>query len=106
VSSATLNDVDRYTSHPGIHIYKPHGSVTWRQSAHWDHPENNWLGGHGGLDKAVAEAASLEPIEEFRYQNDDEYQDRQDSRIVWLPALSIPVRRKANSQCQGLTRWR
>lgn len=90
-----ISYMDQYLSSQSVHLYKPHGSVTWRQAATWDHPHNNWLAGHGGLDKAISQAATLGWLPEMRVQTDRTYQDDTDATRVWLPALSIPVRRKA-----------
>lgn len=92
VYSHRLRHMDSYIAHPDIHVFKPHGSVSWRQSAGWDQPSR--LMGGGGLDKAIGQASSLAWSEDYRFQVDDEYQDRDDATKVWLPALSIPVRRK------------
>lgn len=90
-----INHIDQYASHPLVHVFKPHGSVNWQRAATWDQPENHWISKHGGLSKAINEAASLDWSEDFRFQSNDEYQDRSTATKVWLPALSIPVRNKA-----------
>jgi SIR2-like domain len=92
-----INHIDMYVQHPQIHVYKPHGSVSWRQSATWDHPPRNWINsGKRELEKAINEAATLRWHEEFVYQNDASYQDSDDTTKVWLPAISIPVRSKSD----------
>lgn len=91
----SLDSMESYTDHPDIHVLKPHGSVTWRQSATWNQPANHWMVGSQGLTKAIREAESLDWHGDFRYQTSDDYQDNQDATKVWLPALSIPIRHKA-----------
>jgi hypothetical protein len=90
-----LDHIDRYISHSAVRVYKPHGSVNWRQSATWQHPGDNRLGGPAGLDKAIANAASLEWHDDIRYQLGNDFQDDTDYTRVWLPAVSIPIRRKS-----------
>lgn len=81
---------------PALRLYKPHGSVSWRQAAWWDQPPNQWLPGRAGLDKAIRHAKSLNWLGEFSLVRDaDQYQDSRQASKIWLPALSIPARRKS-----------
>jgi hypothetical protein len=88
-----IDDIDRYTTHPRVHIYKPHGSVTWRLSADW--PTTDWFDGDTALYRAIEMASALEWGDTWTYSTDDRYQDPHDTSTVFLPALSIPVRSKA-----------
>ncbi|MGZ4487681.1 MAG: SIR2 family protein, partial [Nocardioides sp.] len=90
-----LSDMDKYATHQRIHIYKPHGSVTWRQEAGWDMSPGSWLDGVGGLNHAIDIAPALRWGDRWAYGTDDQYQDPQDATTAWLPALSIPVRSKS-----------
>ncbi|WP_300679572.1 SIR2 family protein [Nocardioides sp.] len=96
-----INDLADFTSSNDIHIYKPHGSVLWRQAARWSLNHQELLIGEAGWHQAIKEAHTLEWLEEWQQTDppvDDDgfdYQDPEDLTKVWLPALSIPVRRKS-----------
>lgn len=90
-----LNDMDKYATHQRIHVYKPHGSVTWRRESQWDMSPGSWLDGVGGLNHAIDIAPALKWGDRWAYVTDDRYQDPDDATTAWLPALSIPVRSKS-----------
>lgn len=93
-----VNDMDRYVSHPHVHVLKPHGAVHWRLPAHWNVSPGTHIDGPGALAKAIDEAATLNwwDNDTWAYRSDEKYQDGNDQTSVWLPALSIPVRRKTD----------
>lgn len=91
-----VRSMESFVSRPDVHIFKPHGSVTWQQAATWNVERGHHLPGIQGLHMAIDEAPSLSWIDDqFRFELRDEFQDTNDQSTVWLPALSIPVRRKS-----------
>ncbi|RNL78909.1 SIR2 family protein [Nocardioides marmorisolisilvae] len=94
VFGVRLNSLDSYVSNADFRIYKPHGSVTWQQAAVWD--DSNVYRRPDGTQRAIQLATSLQWEEDrFRYRQPD-FHDKGSSRRIWMPALSIPMRRKAN----------
>lgn len=89
-----IHTMETYAQHSAIHVFKPHGSVNWRQEARW-HPGSHFIG-RGALDAAIDRAAQLEWLPNFTVRADDKYQDDRDQNLAMLPALAIPVQRKAN----------
>jgi hypothetical protein len=86
-------DLPDYVSGDLVRVYKPHGSVQWRQKARWNLASTDWKLGLEALTFAIDQAASLEWHSEYRLMYHNEYQD-DDGRFVWLPALAIPAQRK------------
>lgn len=95
VYGRSFNTINEYAAGEGVRLYKPHGSVNWRQAARWGQPINTWYMGPQALDIAINSAADLEWRQEFRVQVDDQYQDSGGMDSVWLPAVSVPARSKA-----------
>lgn len=95
-----IDSLGDFNSSPDIHIHKPHGSVSWRQAARWSVQDNYTVWPQGAaFYQAVQEANSLEWLAEWTQVDVDEepeaFQDASEATKVWLPALSIPVRRKS-----------
>jgi hypothetical protein len=94
VFGAPLRTLPEYISDPRFRLYKPHGSVTWEQSAHWNEssfivPRSSAIG------RAIDTADTLDWTQtRYRFAQ-EQAQSSSDPHQVWLPALSIPIRRKA-----------
>lgn len=93
-----IDGMNSYTEHPGIHVLKPHGSVHWRLPAAWNAPAGRRQDGAEVLGQAIDQAPSLRWGTDgtWGYERHDRYRDDDDPTTVWLPALSIPVRQKAD----------
>lgn len=100
-----ISSLDDHLTSSEVQVLKPHGSVTWRLSASLANPENYYMSGRRGLDYAIAHAADLnfddpDYPDSWGYAGPDdatakEYQRFPDTDRFWIPAISIPVRRKA-----------
>ncbi len=90
-----ISTIHHYATGSDVHVFKPHGSVDWRQAARWHNGPNHWKPGLEALHLAIDQAASLQWQSQFSVQREDRYQDASDATLVWLPALAIPVQRKA-----------
>jgi hypothetical protein len=77
-----------------VRVYKPHGSVHWRQKAHWAIRSTDWRPGLQALLTAIDQASSLEWLPEYQLMRSNQYQDGDDGSFLWLPALAIPAQRK------------
>lgn len=94
-----MNDMNAYAGFDDVHVFKPHGSVSWRTPATWDLGTGHWCEGFQGLTRAIDQASALvwDETDTWRCNLDnDTYQDEADTTKVWLPALSVPVRHKTS----------
>lgn len=91
-----LDDMKTYSSHPRVHVHKPHGSVEWRQAARWDVTAS--VPADAALDIAIARAPWLHWTGKWDHDAADAgyAPDSLDASLIWLPALSIPVRSKSD----------
>ena len=89
-----ISDINAYVAHPSVKLFKPHGSVNWRQVASWD--PGSFFSGRGALDVAIDRADQLEWTSEYLVEVGERYQDSRDTTRALLPALTIPVQRKAD----------
>jgi len=90
-----FGDIDAASTGPLLRVYKPHGSVSWRQKASLPGEPEDLV---DPMASAVARANELDWRPEFTVDDDLRQlalQDSKDRRAVWLPAVSVPARTKA-----------
>jgi hypothetical protein len=95
----SVKGMDAYTASDDVHLYKPHGSVTWRRPATLPAPVKQLNPGPRALSLAIDRAAELawDRTDTWAYVEDNDlYMDGDDRTKVWLPALSAPIRNKAD----------
>lgn len=98
VFGVPLYSIADFITDTRVRIYKPHGSVEWRQKALWEAgPQDRWDGDEA-LHWAIDQAPGLRWQNEFKLadRDDGDYQDGNDAGVLWLPALAIPALGKAS----------
>ena len=96
VHGERLSTLEEFVGGDAVRVYKPHGSVEWRQRARWD--MNEMAPADEAIHWAIDAANVLRWEEEYSIEDPDDpdhYQEAEDPRTLWLPALAIPARRKA-----------
>lgn len=92
-----LASLEDFTGADDLHLYKPHGSVEWRQKARWRFDEV--VDDDAVLHLAIDRANELEWTEEFVLEDleiGQPFQEFDEPQVLWLPALAIPARNKAD----------
>lgn len=88
--------INDYVTHADVQLFKPHGSVNWRQQARWD--QSTFFTGEHALLEAIDRASELQWITDaftIRQNPEESYQGYRDPTMISPPALTIPAQNKS-----------